>query len=118
MSKSIRELSIALLFVTIAGLAISGAIGIRTVYLDYKTFVEREAKTQEEVLESANAVSELVTELGVMFGVRWLQAEQIIEPAMANKISQESVNLISKKSQRLGWVLQSVHDKIVSKGIR
>jgi len=110
MSKKVLELSLSFFLIVCALGILFAANSINTALESYLSIIEEQRATQEEVLKSARSAKEVLYEVGIAVSVLSLNDEGVLQTSEANKMLEESVETISKHSERLGKLARHINE--------
>jgi predicted transcriptional regulator len=114
MSKSILEYSISLFLIAAAICMVLFTVTARRQVHEYVAILETQVQAQDRVLKAADEASQVVMEAGIAAGVRFLENEKIIPPSEANKMVDESIEVMSRYSPRIAEIAKHIDNRVLS----
>ena len=87
---------------------------VDTVYNDYKSLIDRQISMQESIEENANNAGVLFNEGSLIFSVRLMESENMIDPAQADMMVIESISQIKKVNPRIADIVSTFNRKYIN----
>ena len=84
------------------------------VYNDYKSLINRQISMQESIEENANNAGVLFNEGSLIFSVRLMESEDMIDPAQADMMIIESISQIKKVNPRIADIVSTFNRKYIN----
>ena len=84
------------------------------VYNDYKSLIDRQISMQESIEENANNAGVLFNEGSLIFSVRLMESENMIDPAQADMMVIESISQIKKVNPRIADIVSTFNRKYIN----
>ena len=84
------------------------------VYNDYKSLIDRQISMQESIEENANNAGVLFNEGSLIFSVRLMESEDMIDPAQADMMVIESISQIKKVNPRIADIVSTFNRKYIN----
>ena len=84
------------------------------VYNDYKSLIDRQVLMQERIEENANNAGVLINEGSIIFSVRLMESERMIDPAQADMMVIESISQIKKVNPRIADIVSTFNRKYIN----
>ena len=84
------------------------------VYNDYKSLIDRQISMQESIEENANNAGVLLNEGSLIFSVRLMESENMIDPAQADMMVIESISQIKKVNPRIADIVSTFNRKYIN----
>tara|TARA_B100000131_G_scaffold196128_1_gene188533 strand:- start:842 stop:1267 length:426 start_codon:yes stop_codon:yes gene_type:complete len=84
------------------------------VYNDYKSLVDRQIMLQERIEENANNAGILFNEGALIFSVRLMESEKMIDPAQADMMVIEAISEIKKANPRIADIVSTINRKYIN----
>ena len=84
------------------------------VYNDYKSLIDRQISMQESIEENANNAGVLFNEGSLIFSVRLMESEDMIDPAQADMMIIESISQIKKVNPRIADIVSTFNRKYIN----
>ena len=83
------------------------------VYDDYKSLIDRQVLMQERIEENANNAGVLINEGSLIFSVRLMESERMIDAAQADMMVIESISEIKKVNPRVADIVATFNRKYI-----
>ena len=87
---------------------------VDSVYNDYMSLIDRQILMQERIEENANSVGVLLNEGSLIFSVRLMESENMMNPAQADMMVLESISAIEKVNPRLADIVTAFNRKYIN----
>ena len=84
------------------------------VYDDYKSLIDRQVLMQERIEENANNAGVLINEGSLIFSVRLMESERMIDAAQADMMVIESISEIKKVNPRVADIVATFNRKYIN----
>jgi len=111
MSKRLLECSLSLFLLVCSVSILLTVFYAKTTLEYYLTLVDEQRKTQEQILQTASEVKEVLFEASTALAVRVLEQKNVIPQTDADEMVIESINIIKQHSKRLGKIAKYLNDK-------
>lgn len=110
MSRKILDISLSLFVITCAITVWIGLFSVKATLDHYYLVAEQGQQAQEEIIRTGKEIQEVLFEAGFATAVIALSEKDVIPPTDAEKLIAESLDKISKHSERLGIMAKCVND--------
>jgi len=117
MSKRLLECSLSLFLLVCSVSILLTVFYAKTTLEYYLTLVDEQRKTQEQILQTASEVKEVLFEASTALAVRVLEQKNVIPQTDADEMVIESINIIKQYSKRLGEIAKYLNDQAISSGM-
>ena len=87
---------------------------VDSVYNDYKSLIDRQIFMQERIEENANSAGVLLNEGSLIFSIRLMESENMMDPAQADMMVIESISEIEKVNPRLADIVTAFNRKYIN----
>ena len=84
------------------------------VYDDYKSLIDRQVLMQERIEENANNAGVLINEGSLIFSVRLMESERMIDATQADMMVIESISEIKKVNPRVADIVATFNRKYIN----
>ena len=84
------------------------------VYDDYKSLIDRQVLMQERIEENANNAGVLIYEGSLIFSVRLMESERMLDAAQADMMVIESISEIKKVNPRVADIVATFNRKYIN----
>ena len=84
------------------------------VYDDYKSLIDRQVLMQERIEENANNAGVLINEGSLIFSVRLMESERMLDAAQADMMVIESISEIKKVNPRVADIVATFNRKYIN----
>lgn len=110
MSKAILNISLSFLVITCAITIWIGLFYAKPTFDRFLSMAARGKQVQEEIIQSAKEIKDVLFEAGLATAVIALSEQNIVPPTDAEKMIAESIDKIDKHSERLGKLAEYIND--------
>tara|TARA_B100000073_G_scaffold225891_1_gene188314 strand:+ start:137 stop:550 length:414 start_codon:yes stop_codon:yes gene_type:complete len=87
---------------------------VDSIYDDYKSLIDRQIFMQERIEENANSAGVLLNEGSLIFSIRLMESENMMDPAQADMMVIESISEIEKVNPRLADIVTAFNRKYIN----
>ena len=87
---------------------------VDSIYDDYKSLIDRQIFMQERIEENANSAGVLLNEGSLIFSIRLMESENMMDPAQADMMVIESISEIEKVNPRLADIVAAFNRKYIN----
>ena len=84
------------------------------IYDDYKSLIDRQVLMQERIEQNANNAGVLINEGSLIFSVRLMESERMLDPAQADMMVIESISEIKKVNPRVADIVATFNRKYIN----
>lgn len=110
MSRKILDITLSIFLIVCTISILVGGLYLKRGLDTYLSMLEVQKQAQEEMINSANEIKDLLFEVGLAAAVVSLSEEKIIPPADAEDMIAESLNKINRYSERLGKIARYINN--------
>jgi hypothetical protein len=114
MTRKILEISISFFFIVCGICVLLGTFWLKPVIDSQRLLNENSLITQQEILKTTEEAKTLITEVGFSAAVIAMQEADMIKPADANAMIEESIKNIEAKSERFGKLVKLLNESRIN----
>ncbi len=115
MTKKFLEVSLSFFLVVSSICLLLGVFWIKPIIDSQRLLNETSLETQQNILKEADAIKTFITEVVFSIAVIAMEEDEMIKPADANKMIEESIKNIEEKSERFGDLAKLLNEARINK---
>ncbi len=115
MTKKIQEVALSIFLLVCAISLLMGLLWLKPVINSQRLLIDETRLNQEKIIKEAENIKAIITEWGYALAVTEMMKNEIIPPATANKMFEESIVNIETHSERFGKLARLLNDFRINK---